>query len=470
MKMYLDQMTLGNSIAAVIDILERIGVRFDNEDVCDLFHRHGAKIDGDIVKIPRKLLEKSIASVPKGEYGKVKNQRVAAATLFSNAPFVVDNTTGRVRRCTVADEMMLFRLNETSSLYETANPGCADPENIGTEDSFVAQIAMTLKYSLKYPSIGLRATGSNSKNGNVYAAARRAFRLVREFYDTWDKPVMTQGICPNSPLAYDHESLDNLNAAIAEKQSIALFPCTVSFMTGPERLMDLVLHDFAMVLAGVCYIGLAAPGLDVSLSDFSASSDIRALQPVYGCAESIRLQVIFYELARYFSIPCSVCGGYGDGINDNDYQAGMETMMTMLQPFRETELDEVWCYPGHLSGFSCGSFRKAILDEEAIRLANRTLQITDTSIRRDLGDLLQTGRENNSFLSLGSMRNYREEQYMTSIFNKKGIAKAMPNGVDSVKETVDSIIEERIASYQAPVLTRNQENLLKPFLPPLCTD
>ncbi len=473
MRAYLDQETLGNSIATVYDILEKTGVRFESGKACELFREHGAEIEGDIVRMPRKLVDEALEAVPKMEYGEAHAPRIAGASLFSDAPFIIDEVNGSIRRCTVSDQIKMYKLNDTSEIYEMATPGCADPEDIHMEDGFVAQIAMLLKYSVKYPSIGIRATASNSRGKDVYGAARRGFRLVREFYDTWDEPVLSQGICPNPPLTYDKESLENLQAAIDEKQAIGISPCTLSYMTGPERIMDLVIHDFAMALAGVCYIGLAAPGLDVSISEFSASSDIRTVQPVYSCAESLRLQVIFYELARYFSLPCSICGCYGDGVVSDDYQAGMEAMLTMLQPFRETELDELWCYPGHLAGFSCGSFRKAILDEEAIRLANRALRRTDMKIRPDLAEYLAAGRAKAGFLTLGKMKNYKEDQYMTAIFDKGGVAKAMNKGTEAeaarvVKDRVDQILQERFQAYEPPALTAAQKKLLEEFLPAQC--
>ena len=467
MKTFLDTNSLENAVSAVFDILENAGVRFEDEKAREVFLSHGADVKEDIVYIPRHVAEEALQSAPKQDYTQPGVKRIAAATPFSNAPFLVDDLTGKIRRCNVEDAIRFYQINETADLYECANPGCADPEGIETEDSFVAQIAMMLKYSAKYPSVGLRATGSNAKNGDVYQSARRALRLIRAFYDVWDEPVMTQGICPNPPLAYDKECLDNLKAAIDEKQAISLFPCSVSFMTGPERIMDLALHDFAMALAGVCYIQFLSPGHDVALSEFSTSSDLSTLQPVYGCAESVDLQIIFYEITRYFDLPCSVCGCYGDG-TAADYQAGMEAMLTMLQPFAQTEVDEVWCYPGHLSGFSCGSFRKAIFDEEAIRLANRTLRQSDMSISPDISDKLNLGRTAGSFLTVGSMENYRSDQYITKIFDKGGVSQAMTRGRVSLEETADRIIAERVAAYGPPKLIAAQKKLLDPFLPSVC--
>ena len=467
MRRFVDDVTIQNAYMQALEIVENVGVRFESEVVRELFKERGARVAGDQVFIPRHLMEEALASTPKQDYHLPAIKRVVAATPFSNAPFILDDDTGTIRRCHIGDAIKMYQINETSALYECANPGCADPMGIDAPDQFVAQMAMVLKYSEKYPSIGLRATGSNSQNGDVYGSARRAFRLVREFYDIWDQPVMTQGICPNPPLAYDRECLDNLCAAIDEQQAVSLFPCSLGFMTGPESIIGTVVHDFAMSLAGLAFVQLKSPGHPTSLCNFSTISDIQTLQPNYGSPECVFIQVIFYELCRNLGIPCVVCGSYGDG-TAVDYQAGMEALMTTMLPFSLTEIDEVWCYPGILAGFACGSFHKAILDEEMIRYANRMLQGAEMAVDPKLPGFLAAGADAGSFLGIGSMETYRRDNYLTKIFNKRGIAQAGDAGKTDLADKVQQVLAARIAAYQLPERSAAQKKLLQQHLPSLC--
>lgn len=467
MKKFVDEVTLQNAYMMAMDIIENAGIRFQSDAVLELFKTRGARIEGDMVFIPRHLIEEALASTPKQDYSTPSKKRVVAATPFSNAPFILDDETGMIHRCNLEDTIKFYQINETSSLYECTNPGCADPVGNDAQDQFVAQIAMALKYSDKYPSFGLRATASNSLNGDVYASASRAFRLVREFYDIWDEPVMTQGICPNPPLAYDRECLDNLRAAIDEKQAISIFPCSVGFMTAPESIMGIVIHDFAMALAGLVFIQLQSPGHPVSLCEFSTISDIQTLQPNYGSNESAFIQIIFYELCKSQDIPCALCGCYSDGIAV-DYQAGMEGLLTAMLPFSLTEVNEVWCYPGILAGFACGSFHKAILDEEMMRYANRMLQGVDVTLDPKLPERLVAGRNAGNFLGIGSMATYRRDNYMTKIFNKYGMSHGDKPEKTNLTYKVQKVLEDRIAAYQLPERTAVQKKLLQPYLPSQC--
>jgi len=467
MRRFVDEVTLGNAYEMVLDILEKTGVVFESECVMETFRKREIKTEGQKVFISRKTVEEALEALPKDQYQEIGKKRVVAATPFSNAPFILDDTSGKIQRCSIEDGIKFYKLNETSPLYECTNPGCADPTGNDGPDQFVAQVAMALKYSNKYPSIGLRATASNSLGGDVYTSARKAFRLVREFYDTWDVPVMTQGICPNPPLAYDRECLDNLRAAIDEKQVISLFPCSVGYMTSPETIMSTVVHDFALAMAGLVYVQLESPGHPVSLCEFSTISNIQTLQPNYGSSESVFLQVIFYELCKFLKIPGAVCGSYGDGVSV-DYQAGMEALLTAMMPFSLTEVKEVWCYPGMLAGFACGSFHKALLDEEMLRNVNRMLEGVEMAVDPKLAEKLGIGRDAGNFLGGGSMATYRRDNYMSKLFNKWGMSHMDKPEKSDVTYKVQKALEERLAAYVQPERTNAQMKLLMEHLPSVC--
>lgn len=467
MKHFVEETVLKESYAQSLQILETVGVRFEHEEIRQLFEKHSARINGERVRIPGHLVEEAIRIAPKPTTSAMGVRRIVASTPFGSAPLIRNDDTGIIQRGTLEDAVRFYQFNETSSLYECVNPGCADPVDNDAPDQFVAQIAMALKYSDKYPSIGLRATRSTAAGGDVYGSARNAFRLVREFRDIWDKPVMTQSICPNSPLSYDRECLDNLCAALDEKQVVSLSPCSIGFLTAPETIMGVVVHDFAMSLAGLVLIQLKSPGHEVSFSESSTIGQIRTLQPNYGSPEAVFLQVVFYELCRFMNLPCSISGGYGDG-TDVDYQAGMEAMLTAMLPYQLTEVQEVWCTPGILAGFACGSFEKAIMDEEMMRVMNRMLQGAVTTIDSKLPEVLSAGMDAGNFLGLGSMKSYHRDNYMTQAFNKWGIGQAENPEKSDLAAISKKIIEQRIASYELPERTDVQKKILQAYLPKQC--
>ena len=449
------------------DILATIGVEFESESVLNLFKSNGAKVEGKRVFITPTLLTTALESLPKVKYIPTHKRRLVAASPFSNAPMIRDDVTGRFRHGNIQDAILMYQLAETSDLYESINPGVSEPEDNDSEDPYIGQMAMMLKYSDKFPGICFRATKSNTKNSDVYTSAKKAIQLIKAIKGDDGSPVMGQGISPNAPLSYDEESLINLTVLVEEEQDITIFPCTLSFMTGPESLLGIVVQDIANCLAGMVYIQLLKPGTNVSFSNFSTMSDMRTMQPVYGSPESLHVQIMFYEVCLYLEMNCVLCGCLAD-VTRNDYQAGFESCFTTLAPYYMTQVEEIWCYPGIMAGFAGGSFEKMILDEELIINCNRTLQNLDLAFDPLLKDKLAESLESRSFLTIGSPSIYREEQRVSPIFDKKGIELGSDRSEDHVGINVSKEIEKRCAEYVLPERSKDQIKLLQKYLPSKC--
>ena len=460
--------TIATIYEKATDILATIGVEFETDSALELFRKNNAKVEGKRVFISSSLLKTALDSLPRVKYISSANKRLVAATPFSNAPMIRDENTGKFRRGNIQDAVKMYQLAETSDLYESINPGVSEPEGNDSEDPYIGQIAMMLKYSDKFPGICFRATKSNTKNGNVYASAKKAIQLIKEIKGQDNTPVMGQGICPMAPLSYDEESLINLTVLVEEEQDITLFPCTLSFMTGPESLLGIVVHDIAICLAGVVYVQLLKPGTGVSFSNFSTMTDMRSLQPVNGSPESLQIQIMFYDVCRHFEMNCVLCGCLADG-TQNDYQTGFESCFTTLAPFYMTRVEEIWCYPGVMAGFSGGSFSKMILDEELIINCNRTLEKLNLAFDPKLKDKLAESLETKSFLTIGSPAIYRKEQRLTTIFDKKGIE---IDGTSSseipVNVNISEEIKKRCEAYVLPDRSKTQMKKLQKFLPTQC--
>ena len=463
----LNKKTIETIYEKATDILATVGVEFEMDSAIGLFKKNGAKVEGKRVFISPSLLTAALDSLPRVKYNPTHNKRLIAASPFSNAPMILDDLTGGFRQGNVQDAVKMYQLAETSDLYESINPGVVDPEGNDSKDPYIGQIAMMLKYSDKFPGLSIRATKSNTKNGDVYTSAKKAIRLIKSIKGDDSSPVMGQGICPLAPLSYDEESLINLTVLVEEEQDITIFPCTLSFMTGPESLLGIVVHDMAICLAGMVYIQLLKPGTGVSLSNFSTMSDMRTMQPVYGSPEFLQIQIMFYEVCLHLEINCILGGCLSDGTR-NDYQGGFESCFTSIAPYYMTVVDEIWCYPGLMAAFAGGSFKKMILDEELIINCNRTLVELNLEFDPLLKDKLVESLSTKSFLTIGSPDIYRKEQRVSHIFNKKGIDLGNDTSDVSVDINVSKEIENRCAAYVLPDRSKAQINQLQRYLPTQC--
>jgi len=463
----LNKETIETIYEKATDILATIGVEFEIDSALALFKKNGARVDGKRVFISPSLLKTALESLPKVPYKPTNNKRLVAASPFSNAPMIRDDITGRFRHGNIQDAIKMYQLAETSDLYESINPGVSEPEGNDSEDPYIGQIAMMLKYSDKFPGICFRATKSNTKNSDIYTSAKKAIQLIKAIKGDDSSPIMGQGICPLAPLSYDEESLINLTVLVEEEQDITIFPCTLSFMTGPESMLGIVVHDMANCLEGMVYIQLLKPGTDMSFSNFSTMSDMRTMQPVNGSPESLHVQIMFYEVCLYLEMNCILCGCLADGTR-NDYQVGFESCFTTLAPYYMTHVEEIWCYPGIMAGFAGASFKKMILDEELIISCNRTLQDLNLTFDPLLKDKLAESLESRSFLTIGSAAIYRKEQRVSPILDKKGIELGNDTSPNQMDINVSKAIEKRCAAYVLPERSKTQIKQLQEYLPTQC--
>ncbi len=463
----LKDLDLQNTYTYATDLLDHVGIVFDSEQSRDLFAKHGATVEGTTVKIPPSMVEQALRTLPDYEYGDPSNKKLVATSPFGNVPVLYDAELQTHRRSKLADAVKMFQLTQTSDLYECCNCAVLEPTDNDADDLYIGQVAMSLRYCDKYISSGMRATAGNAKGGNIYASQRGAIQLIKKFHDNWDETVMTQGICPMSPMKYDIECLENLTATVDEGQPVCLFPCTLTNMTGPAGLYDLVIHDIALALAGIVFIQLMKPGLDVSICPCAAATDMRAVQPAYGAPETAYMGMMIYEFFKSHKIACTVVGTMSDAAQVN-YQSAVESFMSSFAPYFLSEIDNVWCYPGHMAAWYCGSFEKAILDEELMRNVNRLFKGVELVVDPKLEKLCAAAKDSGTFLTGRTPKSYRRDHYLTEIFSKHGVARDESPEKTDINIKVQKELERRIEIYREPDWTKAQRDLLQSHLPTAC--
>lgn len=454
-------------------VLSEVGISFPSKEAQEIFAKHGAKIEGDIVKFDEKLLNKALETVPKSftVYTNTNEtqigERFKPKTVGCYGPptFLFENDEYRLA---LKDDVVKFlKLMDTSDVTDFANNAAYDtPDSDRTiADSYMPQVALCLKYSDK-PTYGDVISTLNVRGKSLKQGAKDIAKLYKEFYDIWDRPVLLTNCCAMSPLGYSYEVLDNIMGLVEENQPVTIITCSMTNMTAPAALMGTVIQDNATILAGIVLTQLINPGVPVIYGTVSSPTDMKNVAIAIGAPEAQLIQMSSLALGRYYQLPVRTGVASTDALKP-DYQAGVESFSTLMTTYLGKS-DFVLNSAGILQSYAVGSYEKFVLDEEVNRILmrlNKGIKITDSMGEQVLNEIKKAGPLGN-FLSGRTSKDYRNEHHLTTIFNRKaGEAKLVYEEVGDLRERACKVIDQRIESYKQPDLTKTQKEILNRYLP-----
>lgn len=456
-----------------LKILKEIGVSFNSEEALDIFRKHGATVEGNIVKIDEALLNKALASAPKtftvttneGEVSIGERFRPKTVGCYGPSKFLFEDDSYRVAM--LPDMIKFLKLMDTSDVTDFVNNSAYDTPDIDkSQDNFyLPQVALCLKYSGK-PTYGNIANSLNVKKQSLKEAAKGIANLYKEFYDIWDRPVLLTNACALSPLGYSYEVLDNIMGLVEEGQPVTIITCSMTNLTAPPALMGSVIQNNATILAGIILTQLINPGVGVIYGTVSDPTDMRKTAPMIGAPEGQLIQMATLALGRYYGLPVRTGVAGSDSLKP-DYQSGVEAFTTLMTTYLGKS-DFVLNHAGILQSYAVGSYEKYVLDEEVNRILlrlNKGIDVTDTKAARVFEEIKKAGPLGN-YLAGRTSKDYRQEHHLSQIFNKTaGDPAVLFDEIGDIRERASKQVVDRINNYKAPELTKKQQEILNRYLP-----
>ena len=454
-------------------VLKEVGVSFDCEEALEIFKKHGATVEGSIVKIDEDLLNQALETAPKTftvttSAGETKiGERFKPKTVGCYGPpkFLFEDDEYRVA---MKDDMVKFlKLMDTSDVTDFVNNSAYDTADLDKtkDDFYMPQVAMCLKYSQK-PTYGNVANSLNVRGKSLKEAAKGIAQLYKEFYDIWDRPVLLTNACALSPLGYSYEVLDNIMGLVEEGQPVTIITCSMTNLTAPAALLGSVIQNNATILAGIVLTQLINPGCPVIYGTVSSPTDMRTVSLAIGAPEAQLIQMASLALGRHYQLPVRT-GIAGTDSLKPDYQAGVESFMILMTTYLGKS-DFVLNHAGILQSYALGSYEKFVLDEEVNRILmrlNRGMDISDMRAEKVFAEIKKAGPLGN-YLSGRTPKEYRQEHWLTKLFNRQaGNPQPIFDEIGDLRERASKEVEERVAGYTLPDLTKTQKDILNRYLP-----
>ncbi len=299
---------------ATYSILEQTGVEIHCEEALELLKNAGAEAEDHLVKIPRKLVEETIAKAPSKINIYDRNGNFAMDLSGHNSyfgpgvtcPYFYDPYTHERRSAVKQDVCNVAKVADALKNVDFLMSLCM----ISDETQVLAdvhEVDAMMQNSTK-PILTWAFTAKNLSMiidmAEEVAGRKQALR---------EKPYIIVYAEPTTPLVHTKESLEKI-ILLAKRNVPSVYSPGMSFGgTAPVTLAGALSVGMADVLTGIIISQLANPGAPILGGSNGGVLDMRYFQCTYGCPEMVLVDAAGTQMLHHWGIPSFGLVGATDG-------------------------------------------------------------------------------------------------------------------------------------------------------------
>ena len=317
---------------ASLKILEETGVYFNYEEALDYFRKGGARVDGKMVYISRKMVEAALRTAPSiytlkarnprycMEHGIGQQNRLLVSSCYGS-PFVYEN--GVKRLGTTANYVDFTKMCQAADGVTFCGGILTDMSDAPDAYKEVCMLYQALLHSDKQV---LNFTGNKRNIHHMFRLMEIAFDSGEEL---WKDCVCAVPICPTSPLKYEQIATESLVEYAKKGQPVCIVNCLMAGVSSPVQILGTALQQNVEFLAGLVLTQLIHPGVPTVYVAASTTANLQRVCYANGSPEANLCNIVGLQMAYYYQVPNRVMSGITDS-KVPDYQAGMEVMQNHL--------------------------------------------------------------------------------------------------------------------------------------------
>jgi len=294
-----------------LEVLGRTGIEIDCDEALDICQKGGCKVNKKtkVVRFPSHLVEEMISKCPKKvlfagrdpEKDFVAGRREIGFTNFGTGLFTEELDGKTVRGSTVQDLKDIVRLCDALDTVDFIVTPVA-PKEIPKEtfDLHVLEACMT-NSSKHY--------GADCESGEMAEKMIEMAKVVAGgSKELQERPILSFGICPISPLRIPKEAADVIIVSAKHGIPIEILSMALAGATSPMSLSGTMVTHNAEVLAGMVLAQLVNPGVPTIYGSSTAALHMRYGSATIGTPEFAMLNAALAEMAHYYEVPVCVGG------------------------------------------------------------------------------------------------------------------------------------------------------------------
>jgi trimethylamine--corrinoid protein Co-methyltransferase len=365
-------------------ILGEVGVLFRSATARQILVRHGAKVDGETVRIPAELVTQALATAPNQFTLGARNPAfdfampspVTGYTLDGAATFTLDSQTGERRYAVTDDLVTSLRLFEELPLGTVVWPNVV-LSDIPEHSSDIRTTCLSLTHSSKHIQHEVHHPAHVPFIIETLAAVLGSEEAVRQ------RKIFSVCYCTIPPLTHDDEMCDACLALAKFHVPILPYPMPAPGSTGPASLYSDLAVANAESLSALVLFQLAVPGCPIIYGGAAGITNFNSGGFVEGAPESNLLNGGLGDMAKFYHLPCIVAGCLTDAKAPGP-QAMLEKMVSTF-PLVLSGVDAINGI-GEISTSQILVPEQILVDHELALLCQRFQQGIEVTPAKDLFD------------------------------------------------------------------------------------
>jgi trimethylamine---corrinoid protein Co-methyltransferase len=428
---------------ASLEILERIGVRLYLEEAVALIKKAGAEVtDGNLVRVPRRLVDQALASVPKQVtlYDRKGNpvMPVGGYRCFygpgSDCLNIVDHRSGERRKPVVQDivegSILCDYLPHIDYVMSMVLPSEVDG-TVADRYQMEAMLSATTK-PIIYVTYEMSGCLDAVEMAEAVMGGAEALRRT---------PLVACYINAVSGLRHNKEALEKLLYLASENLPSLYIPSSTAAITSPVTPAGSVALDFAGVLVGLILSQLKREGAPVIVSGMPAGGTLDMKTLVTSYCEPER--TITTSLSHHYGLPMFAIAGASEAKIFDQQAAAEATAGLIVESLAGSNIIHDL---GYLESGLTFSFAQLLLGNEVvswIKAFTKGWEVNDETLALDV--IAELGPDGDFLNTAHTLKHFRERWY-PDLFERTTYQSWLSKGgkdlAERAKEKINAILAE----------------------------
>jgi len=436
---------------AAQELLEDPGTRIHHARALRLLEEAGAKVEGQLARIPSGLVKEMLASVPPrvalGDRDGHRSMMLEDHRIYfgtgSDCPFIVDAVTGERRRWTKKDIADAARVVDACPHLDF-HMSLGLTSDVPTYSYDRHQAAAMLRNTLK--PLVLTAMSREGLSDIL-----EMYYLVRGGRDAFEvNPGFVIYLEPTTPLLHGRAAVDKLIFS-AERRIPAIYtPCPIAGATAPVTMAGALALAVAEFLGGMVIAQLVRRGAPLIMGGVISSMDMHSTILTYGSPELHLMSAALTDIAHKLQIPMFSTAGCSDS-KCLDEQAAVEAALSIMAAGLSGAnlIHDV----GFLESALIGSHEMVVFSDEVIGMVKRFLagvRVNEATLALDV--IREVGPGGNFLDHEHTARNMRSELWFPRLMDRAKWDEWRASGAKTMGDRVRERTQEILETHEVPPL------------------